>query len=563
MKLTTYKHLKFSILFITLFSLNNPLYSKFPSSSYFSDLFLTFLEKCTALITAPLNMAKNLDQLSNFYNRAQSWQHWWESQEKTYEKSVETPEKAAELLQSCFNNIQFFGASTSHYQIEGGYEDILDQHGKPADTVEKYNQEHGLRRPRISVDFWNNYKTIIPKIKQELNINMLRISISWSRVQPDKDYFNREAIDRYVDIVKTLRENDIEPLVTFHHYTNPVWFQELDGFEKKENIHCFVEFCTAMYKELAPYVQYYSTINGSESYAFKAYFAQELPPYEKNLQKTMEVQCNILEAHVQIYEAIKEEYREKCILSCDGTFKGKEPLIGIQKNVHPIDVAKKTWKEKLLLWLSTAVTYFGNKIQNQGFDGFFTTGIFSVKIPGACSVYHENKKAPQCIDWIGINCYANREMMGTKQIREVPEKLQSESGHYYACPWIIYRATQQVYDAVIAPIYATYEKLVPIIITENGLATRNEQQREWYFKQIAIALHLITKDGYPLIGYLPWTTVDCFEWRSGLTHTYGLINVEFAGEHFLSSKEYKPVLKNAKQGAKFYADFIKYILRLR
>lgn len=558
MKLFFKKYVKISIFLITLLGFNNVCSTMLPRSSYFSDLFLKIIEKCTALIMVPLKAAKKLDKISDFYSRGQKWQEWWDSQEKNYAHLVKTPENAAELLKSCSNNFQFLGASTSHYQIEGGHEEIVDKNGKPSDLVEKYNQEHFLHRPKKAIDFWNNYKTIIPKIKEELNINMLRISISWSRVQPDKHYFDKEAIGRYIDIVKTLKKHGIEPLVTFHHYTNPVWFQDLGGFANTENIHYFVKFCTEMYYYLGPYVQYYSTINGSESYAFRAYFAQETPPYEKSLQKTLEVQCNILEAHVQIYEAIKEEYQYIKSLDIyleDATY--PEPLIGIQKNVHPFDVATKTVKQKLLLGLSTLATYVGNKIQNDGFDGFFTTGIFSVKLPGAISVYHENKKAPECLDWIGINCYANRVMEGTKQTREVPAKLRSESGHYYVCPWILYRAVSQVYDAIIAPIHEKYEKIVPIIITENGLATKNEKQREWYFKQVAIALHLITKDGYPLLGYLPWTALDCFEWRSGLTHTYGLIEVEFAGEHFRKTGIYEPMIKKIKSGAQFYAHYIK------
>src|SRR5581483_32612 len=164
----------------------------------------------------------------------------------------------AQLVKSFASNLQFLGASTSHYQIEGNYKEVVDKSGQAADTVERYNQEHFIHRPGKSVDFWNNYKTIIPKIKEELNINMLRISIGWSRVQPYADVadfeqrinddgvlmglkpgpdfllpeecpFDEEAILRYVDIVKTLKENGIEPLVTFHHYTNPIWFQELGG----------------------------------------------------------------------------------------------------------------------------------------------------------------------------------------------------------------------------------------------------------------------------------------------------------------------------------------------
>ena len=124
-------------------------------------------------------------------------------------------------------NTFLFGASSSSYQVEGGLDTL--------NATAQFNDQRGLQMAGEAIDFWNRYKTDIPQMKSELGINAFRISIAWERVQPTHNTWDEDAIMHYVDIIKTLKAHSIEPIVVLHHYTIPIWFGNLGGFEKNEN----------------------------------------------------------------------------------------------------------------------------------------------------------------------------------------------------------------------------------------------------------------------------------------------------------------------------------------
>jgi beta-glucosidase len=481
----------------------------------------------------------------------QEWQEWLFLQEKKYGHFTSDPVALANAFSVITREKPFFfGASTSGVQYEGGMKDIVDKNGVSADSYIYDCITQGKNLPEDAILFWDNYKTIIPKIKEELGITMLRISITWSRVEPNEGDFNDAVIQQYVDIVKTLQKYDIEPLVCFHHYTNPRWFMEKGDFLVAENGQFFVRFCVKMYEALCEQVVYYSTINGAQSYGLRAYYSKDQYPYEQSLQKAMLVTAHILNAHVEIYKSIQHTYAEK---QKNNPLLVK-PLVGIQTIFHPLDPVTDGILATLLTPITRLVTYVGNIIQEGGVYNFFKTGSYTIFVPGIVNVSLENANAPHSIDFIALNAYANRPYIGWKHAKNsIAEHQRTGSTNYYACPQIIYRAAKDAYEQFVLPMKELYSKDISIIIAENGISTQNETQREWFYKQALISLYRAIQDGYPIIAYLPWTATDCFEWRSGLTHNYGLIEVTFSGEN----GNQKPIIGNVKPGAKYYAEMVK------
>lgn len=505
------------------------------------------------------------------------WKQWLIDQESKYEDVVQSSENASTVFLDTLGKKRFFlGVSTSAYQYEGGYDKVLDENGLPADAIERYALLNGLATPAHAVDLWDDYETFIAKIKEELGVNAMRISIGWSRVEPDEGNFNQEAIDRYIGIVKCMQNHGIEPIICFHHYANPQWFMEKGDFSKENNA-CFVKFCLTVGDQLIEHgVKYYLPINGIQSYGLRAYFNGDQVPYgrdirdadhkenKKNLQKAMEVTACILDAHVQVYHGLKEIYRNKVLENSNI----QEPQIGLFVVYHPLDPVTNTWKQKLFYGITKLACQMGNDIQNPGVFEFFKTGVFSVdvgldiagrkiRIPGHIArVYNRNKNAKGTVDFIALSAYANRPMVAfSKYMDDISEYQKTGSKNYYACPQMIYRATQYAYREFSDPMQKLYGKEIPIMIMENGISTQNEAQRDWYYKQVTISIIRALKDGYPLVGYFPWTATDCFEWRSGKVHTYGLISATF--EHEVGNEDGRPVLGFIKEGAKFWASFIK------
>jgi beta-glucosidase len=69
---------------------------------------------------------------------------------------------------------------------------------------------------------------------------------------------------------------------------------------------------------------------------------------------------------------------------------------------------------------------------------------------------------------------------------------------------------------------------VPLMITENGIATADDELRSWYLLRHLEALGAAVARGVPVLGYLYWSLMDNFEWAEGTAPRFGLAAVDFA-----------------------------------
>ncbi|RMF45510.1 MAG: glycoside hydrolase family 1 protein, partial [Anaerolineae bacterium] len=70
--------------------------------------------------------------------------------------------------------------------------------------------------------------------------NAHRFSVEWSRIQPEPDRWDEEALDHYRQMLQGMYERGITPLVTLHHFTDPLWLSEQGGWENEAAIGHFV-----------------------------------------------------------------------------------------------------------------------------------------------------------------------------------------------------------------------------------------------------------------------------------------------------------------------------------
>ena len=66
----------------------------------------------------------------------------------------------------------------------------------------------------------------------------------------------------------------------------------------------------------------------------------------------------------------------------------------------------------------------------------------------------------------------------------------------------------------------------PIMITENGIDTENDERRVWYINAALASLHEAIGKGIPVLGYFHWSLMDNFEWNQGYKVKYGLVSVD-------------------------------------
>jgi len=446
------------------------------------------------------------------------------------------------------------GASSSAYQIEGG----LDETSAAARF---YQDKAELPTAEDAIDFYHRYETDIEQLEQELHINAYRISIAWNRIQPQFGIFDMDAIEFYKNVIRALIARGIKPMVVFHHYDVPQWFEDLGGFELQENGKYFQEFCLKVYTELATELGYclISMCNAPEGPAFKGYFTGDGTPGEKdNIQKTHTVIANMYYELVDTARAIQRRYKklhqENPLL--------QRPSIGTQINIVLIDPYNNSLK-------TTLGCAMGSYIQSGGTFDFLVNGVYSMYTPDAdfmktakgLNVYREHKYAHKAFDWIGVNVYSNRFIDGFAPVTtviETDEERYTDNKNYRNYPEGIYRAVQIITEKVATPLGKIRNKNgkpLPIIVTENGIATKDDGKRTRYFQRAIWTITQLIKEGYPVVGYLPWTSHDNFEWPTqdnpqGFdSKNYGFFAVNFDK----NSPDY--MKRTLKDGSQYYANF--------
>jgi hypothetical protein len=134
-----------------------------------------------------------------------------------------------------------WGVATCSYQVEGGepicnwleWEKGTFPDGKP----------HVRRGEKCgaATDHYNRVTEDIGLMKQ-LKANSYRFGLSWEKIEPRQGYFDETVIAHYRSEIDQLIAKGIEPMITLHHFTEPLWFTKLGHFEKEENIDLILPF---------------------------------------------------------------------------------------------------------------------------------------------------------------------------------------------------------------------------------------------------------------------------------------------------------------------------------
>jgi beta-glucosidase len=419
-----------------------------------------------------------------------------------------------------------WGVGTSAQQVEGGctnnswsqWEQERDAQGKLL-HVEKVagNTCNQWDEKQMEHDI---------KLMQELGVNAYRFSVEWSKIEPQQGIIDQAAVDHYVTMCKKLRAAGIRPVITLHHYTDPLWFMAQGGFEKEENIKYYTNFCVTIFNALnKEYKPLWLTFNSPASDAINSYYLGTRPPGKKSMQIAVEVLSNLLQTHVEAYHAMKAQPD------------GKNSEIGILHNILHLDI----WH----YWnpLDYLARYLGNKLSHTCVYDFFTTGTFSMYIPGKASYTAPyNPHASSSLDFIGLNYYSHNYMRFFKNT-PAPDEIPTANPQYTIYAEGLYRAIAELSDRVTEPLKEQLHKEIPIYVTENGIGTESDEIRETFFKRTLYALSQAHQK-YNVKGYIHWSFMDNYEWGT-YSKKYGVYAVNFATQE-----------RTFKKGAQHFRDVL-------
>lgn len=406
-----------------------------------------------------------------------------------------------------------WGSATSAYQVEGNNHNDWSSQCRPprsrnclfVETQRRLNlgtnsTEHQPRhwgarqrdaKPCIpcagkACDSYNRYEEDFD-IAKNLNHNIHRFSIEWSRIEPKEGKFDHEVMHHYVNVVKALRARGLEPMVTLWHFTNPVWFADKGGWLNEKSPEIFTRYIKYIVDNLRDRVGLWITFNEAVSiYSTFAHQKGLWPPHHKNIFEFIRVRRNFIKAQALAYRTIKEVYTVPQIISDSEKSMSHNVEIGLVES-NSYNIYGNRWYEKII----------GKRYNYQR------------------NLYFWDKALPY-YDFLGLNYYhVDRRMPGSYRILPKQEDMKNEMG-WETYPEGIYKCLMEL---------KRFKK--PIYITENGIADGKDEFRKKFIKEHLRWVWQAIHDGADVRGYMYWSLLDNFEWAEGFRPRFGLAEVDF------------------------------------
>jgi beta-glucosidase len=355
----------------------------------------------------------------------------------------------------------WWGAATAAHQIEGNNT-----------NSDWWRAEQGGLLPHKSeraCDSWERWREDIDLLKA-MHLNAYRLSVEWARIEPEPGRFDQHALDNYRRQLEALKQAGIEPMVTLHHFTSPQWLADRGGWANLAVIDRFVSYTQHVARQTSDLVQWWITINEPSILGLKAYLEGSWPPHRpRDLPGYSRLLRNAARAHVKSRQALKLE-RPDAQVSMAFAIWPCEPL----RAWSPLDqaiarIGDWLWQGRIIL------------------------------------------RSLRALDWIGVNYYS-RTLVGWPWPKGGPRTPNPRTDFNW-----------EIYPTGLHDVLTRVGRFgKPVVITENGIADVDDDQRADYIVAHLRQAHRAISDGVDLRGYMHWTLLDNFEWAEGYEQHFGL-----------------------------------------
>lgn len=381
-----------------------------------------------------------------------------------------------------------WGVATSAFQLEGSpYADWT--------TWDEILSE----KPDITNHYFL-YKEDLALLK-DLGVNAYRFSLEWSRIQPRERVWDEKAIRHYQEIVEILVDNHIEPMLTLNHFTHPLWFMKKYPWHEDASVEKFLIFVEKMVRTFEG-VRYWITFNEPYVLVLAGYFEGCTPPAIKDESLGVKALTNILKAHGRAYDVIHSHI--------------PDAMVSIAHNMASFAPWSK-WNPLDRLLVKIAKHFYNHSLLDA-----FLSGSLSIKFPFRKAIEIAVPIKGK-LDFFGVNYYT-RMHLRFNPLKEMGIEMRHRDidGHGLTdMGW-------EIHPRGLEKVLRNASKLnVPLIITENGIATRDSQKKIRFMQRHIDVLEKCRREGRDIRGYFYWTLIDNYEWLQGLDSRFGLYTVDF------------------------------------
>jgi beta-glucosidase/6-phospho-beta-glucosidase/beta-galactosidase len=388
-----------------------------------------------------------------------------------------------------------------------------------------------------------------------LGLRSFRLSIDWSRIEPEPGVFDEAELDHLDDVLQSLVDHGLEPVVSLWHWTVPLWVQDPDAggpngkvdriaTKDRSVVDDFEAFVRVVIPRIKDKVDVYTVLNEPMTMVVVAYIDGSFPPGEGfNIPLATDFGINLMYMHARAFAVIKE------LDDADADGDGAASFVGLTMTANDIYPENPQSAQEQLAAESL------NYVYNDWIIRALTTGELDVDLNGEVDPA-AGTNPPETIDaalantleFIGVQYY------GPVKVKEVA--FLNDTPPLYGLPLVnveSYSAPEdrllprngmgrEIDAAGFADTLDRYARWgLPIIVTENGTTVNRAPEVEdpavpLVFDDTQAAMYLVTHlwevgraiaRGIDIRGYYHWTLADNYEWVEGRLQRFGAYTVDF------------------------------------
>jgi beta-glucosidase len=358
-----------------------------------------------------------------------------------------------------------WGTATAAHQIEGGNvnNDWWRWEHTPGSKVAEPSGD--------ACDSWNRWADDV-RLVASLGFDHYRFSLEWSRVEPEPGEWSTAALDHYRRLCEALLQRGVEPVVTFHHFTTPLWLARQGGWEDPDAAERFGAYCAVAARSLSGVMGRACTVNEPNVVATGGWVMGMFPPGKSAPGLAEKVSANFVAAHRAAVDAIRSA----------------APGVPVGLTLSMTDYQPAPGGEDKAA-----------RIREVQEDVFL--------------------RATGGDDFLGVQTYTRMVIGDGGWLGPQPGVDVLPMGYEY---W------PEALEACLRRAWGATGGAVPLWVTENGIGTDDDAQRCRFVRAALEGVLRALGDGVDVRGYTYWSLLDNFEWALGYRPKFGLASVDRA-----------------------------------
>ncbi|UZJ56191.1 hypothetical protein CBS101457_005511 [Exobasidium rhododendri] len=436
-----------------------------------------------------------------------------------------------------------YGCGTSAYQIEGAW----NADGKGLSIWDKFAHEKGHDHVKnddtgdVAMDFYHTYEDDLHLFKQSLGINNYDFTLSWTRLLPQGKgtEINEKGLKFYKNMIQKVHDGGMSASCTLYHWDLPQALQdEYQGWTSPKIVADFENYARVVMEALGGDCDRWISMNEPRTFCTEGYNTEvESAPAQKGpidiMYKCMHY---ALLSHAHSYQVFQELKRVNKVRGNFGIKTDGGAALPLDASsqadreaVHRSNTFEFGWylgplglgnyPQEMRDVLGTRLPTFtpAEQVLLRGsydlvyYDGY--TMQYAGAIKGACRESNEDANWPVCV--VQTQTDANNKTIGEA----------TGSDWNFRVPETLYNGMKVMHDQF---------KIKKIAIGETGMTLKdrekmtlleqvNDHERIEWFKNSLRDVRRAIQEGFPLVGFVPWSCISNFEWSQGYEGDFGLI----------------------------------------